>query len=147
MGSEHSNSPIQIQMNLLKMVTAKLCIDCNKHRAAWVSDKYTHQSQSNSHVKTPLTRSLLLCMDTRGAPTSWFTNSECFAPMKLSIRTLKVCGLKRRSVYQEFSKYDLFFVTETKLNHTNVISDDGYCFESQSRQASYIPESGSMGCL
>ena len=67
----------------------------------------------------------------------------------MSVGTLNVCGLQRRSVYPEFydvlSNYDLFFVTETKLDHTDVISVDGYCFESKPRQATYIRKSGDIG--
>ena len=32
-------------------------------------------------------------------------------------------------------------MTETKLDHTDVISVHGYCFESKPRQASYIRKS------
>ena len=36
-------------------------------------------------------------------------------------------------------------MTETKLDHTDVISVDGYCFESKPRQATYIRKSGGIG--
>ena len=43
------------------------------------------------------------------------------------------------------SRHVLFFVTEIKLDHTDVISVDGYIFESKPRQAKYIRKSGGIG--
>ena len=44
---------------------------------------------------------------------------------QLAIGLLNVCGLKRRSLFPEFSElihnYDLFMVTETKLDLTDII--------------------------
>ena len=57
---------------------------------------------------------------------------------QLAIGLLNVCGLKRRSLFPEFSElihnYDLFMVTETKLDLTDIISIDGFTFKSKPRQ-------------
>ena len=78
-----------------------------------------------------------------------YVRESVLQPINLSIGTLNICGHKRRSVYPEFCdlvpKYDVFFVTETKQDHTDVISVDGYCFESKPRQVSNIRESGGIG--
>ena len=80
-----------------------------------------------------------------------YARESVLHPINPSIGTLNVCGLKRRSVYPELcdlvSKCDLFFVTETKLDHTDVISVDGYCFKNKPRQARYIHNSGSISVV
>ena len=57
---------------------------------------------------------------------------------KLVFGCLNVCGLKSRLQYPEFSDtlshYDIFCVTETKLDYTDVISMPGYTFLSQERK-------------
>ena len=63
--------------------------------------------------------------------------------------SIKVCGLKRRLDYPEFieaiSNYDIMCFTETKLDHTDVISVPGYCFLSQHRKQKFIRKSGGIG--
>ena len=55
---------------------------------------------------------------------------------------LNVCGLKRRLYYPEFqetiAKFDIFCVTESKLDDTDVISIPGYCFLSQTSSKLYF---------
>ena len=52
-------------------------------------------------------------------------------------------------MYPEFTdmiqKYDLFFVTETKLDSTDIISIDGYTFKSKPRKQKFIWKSGGLG--
>ena len=61
---------------------------------------------------------------------------------------LNVCGLKRRLYYPEFqetfAKFDLFCVTESKLDDTDVISLPGHCFLSQIRKQKFIRRSGGI---
>ena len=61
---------------------------------------------------------------------------------------LNVCGLKRRLYYPEFqetiAKFDIFCVTESKLDDTDVISVPGYCFLSQTRKQKFIRRSGGI---
>ena len=63
-------------------------------------------------------------------------NSQLNSPLNLAV--LNVCGLKTRSLYPEFqdliSEYDMFCVTETKLDSTDIISVNGYTFRSQSQK-------------
>ena len=68
---------------------------------------------------------------------------------KLVFGCLNVCGLKSRLQYPEFSDtlshYDIFCVTETKLDYTDVISMPGYTFLSQERKQTFIRKSGGIG--
>ena len=68
---------------------------------------------------------------------------------KLVFDCLNVCGLKSRLQYPEFSdtlsNYDIFCVTETKLDYTDVISMPGYTFLSQERKQMFIRKSGGIG--
>lgn len=67
----------------------------------------------------------------------------------LSIGSLNVCGLKRRNQYPEFvelvNNFDILCLSETKLDHTDVISCEGYTFFSQPRKQNYIRKSGGIG--
>ena len=60
-----------------------------------------------------------------------------------------MCGLKRRSNYPGFQdllkSYDLFFVSESKLDQNDVISVDGFTFKHKPRQQKYIRRSGGVG--
>ena len=62
---------------------------------------------------------------------------------------LMYVALNGAQYYPDFcelvSRHVLFFVTETKLDHTDVISVDGYIFESKPRQANDIRKSGGIG--
>ena len=62
---------------------------------------------------------------------------------------LNVCGLKSRLQFPEFSDtlshYDIFCVTETKLDYTDVISMPRYTFLSQERKQTFIRKSGGIG--
>ena len=66
-----------------------------------------------------------------------------------NIGFLNVCGLRRRSLFPEFSelvsKYDLFFVAETKMDSTDLVNINGYDFLSKPRQQAYIRRSGGLG--
>ncbi|MEW8548327.1 MAG: hypothetical protein AB2693_32895 [Candidatus Thiodiazotropha sp.] len=70
-------------------------------------------------------------------------------PNQLPIGLLNVCGLRRRSMFPEFTElihnYDMFMVTETKLDLTDIIAIDGYTFHSKPRQQAYIRKSGGIG--
>lgn len=74
-------------------------------------------------------------------------NSHLIPPLNLAV--LNVCGLKTRSLYPEFqdliSEYDMFCVTETKLDSTDIITVNGYTFRSQPRKRRYIRKSGGIG--
>ena len=63
---------------------------------------------------------------------------------KLVFGCLNVCGLKSRLQYPEFSDtlshYDIFCVTETKLDH-----NDNHTFLSQERKQTFIRKSGGIG--
>lgn len=62
---------------------------------------------------------------------------------------INVCGLKHRLNYPEFDEtltnFDILCVTETKLDHTDVISVPGYNFLSQQRKQKFIRKSGGIG--
>ena len=66
-----------------------------------------------------------------------------------NIGFLNVCGLRRRSLFPEFSelvsKFDLFFVAETKMDSTDLVNINGYDFLSKPRQQAYIRRSGGLG--
>ena len=54
-------------------------------------------------------------------------------------------------MYPEFTdmiqKYYLFFVTETKLDSTDIISIDGYTFKSKPRKQKLIRKSGGLSVI
>lgn len=62
---------------------------------------------------------------------------------------INVCGLKHRLNYPEFEEtvtnFDILYVTETKLDHTDVISVPGYNFFSQQHKQKFIRKSGGIG--
>ena len=66
------------------------------------------------------------------------TNHSCNKENELNFGCLNVCGLKRRVHFPEFqetlSDFDILCVTETKLDHTDVISIPGYGSLSQVRK-------------
>ena len=69
---------------------------------------------------------------------------------RLSLVWLNKClWPKRRLDYPEFieaiSNYDIMCATETKLDHTDVISVPGYCFLTQHRRQKIIRKSGGIG--
>ena len=74
-----------------------------------------------------------------------FSTDKC----NISVGSLNVCGLKRRSNYPDFQdllkSYDLFFVSESKLDQYDVISVDGFTFKNKPRQQKYIRRSGGVG--
>ena len=67
---------------------------------------------------------------------------------ELMFGCLNVCGLKRRLHFPEFrdtlSIFDFFCVTETKLDHTDIITVPGYSFISQIRKQKFIRSSGGI---
>ena len=62
---------------------------------------------------------------------------------------LNVCGIKRKLLYHELceiiSDYDLFCVTETKIDNNDIINLPGYKFLSQCRKQKYLRISGGIG--
>lgn len=60
-----------------------------------------------------------------------------------------MCGLRRKILYPEFtelvSQFDIFCVSETKLDDYGIINIDGYDFFSQCRKQKYIRKSGGLG--
>ena len=58
------------------------------------------------------------------------------APLTLNCRSLNVCGVKRKMLYPELCeiicKYDLFCITETKIDRHDNITLPGYEFLGQS---------------
>ena len=60
-----------------------------------------------------------------------------------------MCGLRRKILYPEFtelvSQFDIFFVSETKLDDYDIINIDSYDFFSQCRKQKYIRKSGGLG--
>ncbi|MCG7877394.1 MAG: endonuclease/exonuclease/phosphatase family protein, partial [Candidatus Thiodiazotropha endolucinida] len=63
--------------------------------------------------------------------------------------SLNVCGLRRRLLFPEVNelvqKYDIFCVTETKLDDLDLINISGYEFYSQTRKQKFLRKSGGMG--
>lgn len=84
------------------------------------------------------------------SPTASHMNSNEQNPKDtLLIGSLNTCGLKGRIQYPEFvdlvRKYDILCISETKLDHDDVISCEGYTFFNQPRKQSYIRKSGGIG--
>ena len=67
----------------------------------------------------------------------------------LKCGSLNVCGIKRKLLYPELceliSDYDLFCVTETKIDNNDIINLLGYKFLSQCRKQKYLRVSGGIG--
>ena len=70
---------------------------------------------------------------------------------ELRFGCINVCGLKRRLNYPEFydtlSQLDILCVTETKLDHLDVINIPGYGFISQIRKQKFIRSSGGVAVI
>ncbi|MEW8547180.1 MAG: endonuclease/exonuclease/phosphatase family protein, partial [Candidatus Thiodiazotropha sp.] len=70
-------------------------------------------------------------------------------PFTLKCGSLNVCGIKRKMQYPELCElicnYDLFCVTETKIDNHDIITLPGYNFLSQSRKQKYLRKSGGIG--
>ena len=67
----------------------------------------------------------------------------------LKCGSLNVCGIRRKLLYPEFcnliQEYDLFCVTETKVDSSDIIGLHGYKFFSQCRKQRIIQKSGGIG--
>ena len=67
----------------------------------------------------------------------------------LKCASLNVCGLRRRILYPDFgeliSHYDIFCVSETKLDDLDLINLPGHSFVSQVRKQRYLRKSGGIG--
>lgn len=67
----------------------------------------------------------------------------------LKFASLNVCGLKRKVLFPEFSSlinnYDVFSISETKLDIFDLIELPGYTFFSQCRKQKYKRKSGGIG--
>ena len=63
--------------------------------------------------------------------------------------SLNVCGIKRKIQYPRFrdliSNYDLFCVTESKLDNHDLVTMPGYKFISQPRRQKFLRKSGRIG--
>jgi hypothetical protein len=83
---------------------------------------------------------------------SYVNNNEISCkPDKLRKGCLNVCGLKRRSNYIEFielvNNYDLFIVTETKLDVYDQIYLSGYSYVNIPRKQKVVRKSGGLGAF
>lgn len=62
---------------------------------------------------------------------------------------MNVNGLKRKIEYPDFvdmvKNYDVFYVSETHLDSTNIVDIPGYTFISKHRVQKYKPKSGGIG--
>ena len=69
--------------------------------------------------------------------------------ISLKCGSLNVCGIRRKMQYPEFrdliSNYDLFCVTESKLDNHDLITLPGYKFISQPRRQKFLRRSGGIG--
>ena len=82
-------------------------------------------------------------------PSSSLTQSHSSYTEHLKIASLNVCGVKRRLNYPEFSdlikQFDIFCVSESKLDKYDDISLEGYTFLSQYRKQHFLRKSGGIG--
>jgi hypothetical protein len=73
-------------------------------------------------------------------------NSVC---RSISVASLNVCGLKRKSEFPDFAylvqKYDIFGAVETKLDIYDVVNIEGYHFINKPRKQKYVRKSGGLG--
>ncbi len=69
----------------------------------------------------------------------------------LKLGSLNVCGLKRRSNFPEFISlihdYDIFLVSESKLDQYDVIKIDGYTYINIPRKQKTLRKSGGIGAF
>ena len=76
-------------------------------------------------------------------------NLKTYSLKNISIASLNVCGLKRRLEYPEFpelvNNFDVFCVSESKLDKHDIISLKGYTYVSQIRKQRYLRKSGGIG--
>lgn len=67
----------------------------------------------------------------------------------IKVGSLNVCGIKQRSNFPEFiclvNKYDILFVSETKLDQNDVILIKGYKFVNVYRKQKSLRKSGGLG--
>ena len=79
------------------------------------------------------------------------TNDSGIKENELIFGCLNVCGLERRVHFPELqetlSEFDILCVTETKLDHTDVISNPGYGSLSQVRKQKFIHSPGGIANL
>ena len=70
-------------------------------------------------------------------------------PKVLKCGSLNVCSLKRRILYPEFcdliSEYDIFGISETKLDDFDIVQIPNYDFFTQTRKQKYIRKNGGFG--
>ena len=76
-------------------------------------------------------------------------NLKTYSLKNISIASLNVCGLKRRLEYPEFQElvnnFEVFCVSESKLDKHDIISLKGYTYVSQIRKQRYLRKSGGIG--
>ena len=74
---------------------------------------------------------------------------KCSQSKSLNIASLNVCGLRHRVLYPDFfylvAKYDIFCVSETKLDNFDIIDIPCFDFVSQVRKQKYLRKSGGIG--
>ena len=67
----------------------------------------------------------------------------------MNIASLNVCGLRHRILYPDFcdlvARYDIFCVSETKLDNFDIIDIPCFDFVSQVRKQKYLRKSGGIG--
>ena len=67
----------------------------------------------------------------------------------LKCACLNVSGLKQKLLIPEFTvninSYDLFCVTETHLDNTDIVDIEGYTYFSKNREQRYLRKSGGIG--
>ena len=70
-------------------------------------------------------------------------------PKHLNVCSLNVNGLKKRIDYPDFtefvSKYDIFCISETHLDKTDIVDLPGYTFFTKHRLQQYKRKSGGIG--
>ena len=101
-----------------------------------MSNSYIDEGSSTHSYDEVLTTNLL-----------YVPNSSNLKSLKCA--SLNVCGLRRRILYPDFgeliSHYDIFCVSETKLDDLDLINLPGYSFVSQVRKQRYLRKSGGIG--
>ena len=76
-------------------------------------------------------------------------NNTNKSPLIRNCGSLNVCGIKRKMSYPELCelicKYDLFCITETKIDSHDNITLSGYKFLAQSHKQKHVRKSGRIG--
>ena len=86
--------------------------------------------------------------NTRASHINSIDQNNCKS-FQLKCGSLNVCGMRRKLQYPEFRElirnYDLFCVTESKLDNYDIVDVPGYKFISQTRRQKCLRRSGGIG--